>query len=322
MDGVVHPMARQMGLALLGTLHERVGDTAGDPGPGGAGAGSSWGRFIADQIDNQYRAFVEPRDTGKILGGQSGVDLFRDSTDSGERDAAGVYFATGRADAQEQGLVTNADATGYDLANTGFVSLDAYAGGAYWTHYGARNWYVDAVLQGSFYQGDARTQYADLPLRGSGVVTSLEGGYPLALALGPGFVLEPQLQAIWQRVSFKDGNDGLGPVDLGESAGVTGRVGVRGRWSIDSEAGRTWLPYWRLNLWHDWGGASTPRFGDDRVPLLLEEATRVEVALGFTVQFEPKVSLYAQAGYQMAVGGTDGGRRQGAAATVGVRYYW
>lgn len=78
------------------------------------------------------------------------------------------------------------------LSHTGKVNLNAYSGGAYWTHYGPGGWYIDAVLQGTHYDGDATTQNARLPISGSGFATSLETGYPFSLPLGPGFVLEPR----------------------------------------------------------------------------------------------------------------------------------
>ena len=66
------------------------------------------------------------------------------------------------------------------------------------------------VLQGTSYGGSASTEFAHLNTNGSGFISSLEGGYPIALPLlGSGFVLE-QTQVLWQWVSFEPGNDGLG----------------------------------------------------------------------------------------------------------------
>ena len=53
-------------------------------------------------------------------------------------------------------------------------------------------------------------EFARLDTSGFGFLTSLETGYPVRLPMfGPGFVLEPQAQVVWQRVSFDDANDGL-----------------------------------------------------------------------------------------------------------------
>lgn len=100
------------------------------------------------------------------------------------------------------GLITELAANDYVQSHTGRVDLDAYSNGAYWTHYGPNGWYLDAVPQGTFYQGNATTHFASFPITGNGLVTSLESGYPIPLPFGPRCVLEPQVQVIWQHVGF------------------------------------------------------------------------------------------------------------------------
>jgi len=118
--------------------------------------------------------------------------------------------------------------------------LNGYSLAGYWTHYGPTGWYADTVVQGTFYQGSATTEFASLPLNGAGVITSVEAGYPIPLPwFGPRFVLEPQGQIIWQQVSFDQANDGLGPIGLGTTSGATGRLGLRGRWTIPGGTGPT-----------------------------------------------------------------------------------
>ena len=268
--GVVQPIARQLGMTTLGTLQDRIGDTSlaaitgtpcqadGDTRDGiwrkapvkvptdclNTGSGpSAWGRVLGQQIDNHYGAFADPRASGQLLGFQTGIDLWRGEWIPGHRDAAGIYVGYANANVDVNGLVTNAAATGYVLSKTGNLNLDAWSGGAYWTHYGPSDWYLDAVAQATHYQGAASTQFANLSTSGFGFLTSLETGYPIRLPMfGPGFVLEPQAQIVWQRVSFDDANDGLGEVALGTTSGASGRIGLRGRWTIVSDGGQVWQP--------------------------------------------------------------------------------
>jgi outer membrane autotransporter protein len=337
--GVVQPIARQMGLSTLGTFHERVGDAAADaaclngtfdgvaitktpPAPYGNCRPPIWGRLFGQQIDNHYQAYADPRASGQVAGIQTGIDLWRGSLIPGHSDTAGLYFAYGNGNVGVDGLVTNPAATAYVLEHTGSVNLNAYSVGGYWTHRGPAGWYIDAVLQGSFYSGNATTQFARLPTNGTGFISSLEAGYPIPLAwLGPRFVLEPEGQFIWQRVWFDEANDGLGPVGLGTTSGASGRLGLRGKWTIDDPAGRVWQPFVLVNLWRDWGAEATTMFGIDSVPLL-ERATRLELAGGLSAKILPGLSLYAQAGYQFAVRGTDGGRRDGVRGNFGVHWTW
>jgi outer membrane autotransporter protein len=336
--GVVQPIARQMGLTTLGTFHERVGDAAADAAclttPLDSVAVTKgpvlesncrpavWARLFGQQIDNHYQAFADPRATGQVAGVQTGVDVWRGSLISGHSDTAGLYFAYGNGNADVDGLVTNPAATAYILQHTGSLNLNAYTLGGYWTHYGPTGWYIDAVLQGSFYNGNAATQFANLATNGTGFVSSLETGYPVLLPwFGPRFVLEPEGQIIWQQVSFRDDNDGLGPVGLGTTSGISGRLGLRGKWTINDPSGRVWQPYVLANVWRDWGAGVNTMFGPDSV-LLVEQATRLEFAGGLSAKILPGLSLYAQAGYQFAVSGTDGSRRDGVKGDFGVHYAW
>ncbi|MGO4512965.1 autotransporter outer membrane beta-barrel domain-containing protein [Bradyrhizobium sp. 2TAF36] len=348
--GVVHPIARQLGMTTLGTLHERTGDTSLNAIPGtpcvidgdrrdgiwrkapvkaptdclNTGWGPSiWGRVLGQQIDNHYRAFADPRASGQVLGFQSGIDLWRGEWIPGHRDAVGIYVGYANANVDVNGLVTNEAATNYVLRHTGGLNLDAWSGAAYWTHYGPGDWYVDAVAQATHYEGSASTQFARLGTTGFGFLSSLETGYPIHLpVLGPGFVLEPQAQVVWQHVSFDDANDGLGAVALGTTSGASGRIGLRGKWTIVSDSGQVWQPYVRANLWRDWGARATTTFsGVDLVPLL-EQATRLQLGGGLSVNVNTNVSVYANADYQFSVGGTDGGRRDGVRGAAGMRYAW
>jgi outer membrane autotransporter protein len=342
--GVVQPIARELGQTTLGTLHERIGDTLlPDPCQAAAVAGpamvykapvaptgctpggwvpSVWARGFGQQVSNHYRAFADPRADGSLVGMQSGFDLWRGTLFPWGHDVAGLFFAYSNASIDVNGLVTNPAATGYVLTKTGTLNLNAWSGGAYWTHYGPSGWYLDLVLQGTDYAGGAQTQLAKLTTDGWGFISSLEAGYPIpVLWLGPGFVLEPQAQILWQQVSFNSGNDGLGDVALGTTSGTTGRIGLRGKWTILGAYGEVWEPYVRVNLWQDWGGQATTMFGADAAPLL-ERATRLETAAGLTARLTRSWSLYAQGGYQFALNGTDGGRRDGVKGDLGLRYSW
>jgi len=340
--GVVQPMAQQLGRAMLGTHDERLGDLYQLPcqptapiytkapvytkAPIDCGTNSwrpaVWGRLFGQQIDNRYQAFANPRADGQIAGFQAGVDLLRnDSLFAGHTDYAGFYAAYGNANVDVSGFVTNAAATAFVLQHTGSLNLNAYSGGAYWTHYGVPGWYLDLTLQGTSYDGGASTEFAALKTTGSGFISSLEGGYPIALpVLGPGFVLEPQAQVLWQWIGFDSGNDGLGPVALGTTSTTTARLGLKGRWTI-TDGGQVWQPYVRTNVWSDFGPTSTTLFGSDMVPLI-SRGQYMDVDAGFTTKIDTHFSAFAEAGYQFAISNDGGGKRDGVKGTAGLRYQW
>ena len=343
--GVVQPLARQLGLSILGTLDDRVGDTyepdgcavapavaperlpTRKPGPTPAPcplfSPSVWGRFFGQTIDNHYQAFADPRASGNLGGFQGGIDLLRGSLIAGHYERAGLYGAYGDVNADVDGLVTNPAATAYVLNHTGSMNLNAWSAGGYWTHTGPGGWYLDAVLQGTWYYGSASTQFARLNTDGTGFIGSLEGGYPFAWPqLGPGFVIEPQGQILWQKVSFRHDYDGLGDVALGDTTGPSGRIGLRTKWTIVTAGGQVWQPYLRANLWRDWGAeANTVYSGTDIVPLV-SQVTRLELGGGLTGRINANVSVFANVDYEFAVGAAESEKRNGVRGAFGARYTW
>jgi len=162
----------------------------------------------------------------------------------------------------------------------------------------------------------------NLPTHGSGVIASLDAGDPIPVTFGPNFVLVPEAQILWQYVSFKAANDGIQTVEPGSTSGITGRLGLRGQWTLPGDTGALWQPYAVANLWQDWGGRSELSFADNptEVPLS-EHATRVEFAGGVKYTLAPSWSLFAQGGYQFAVAPSSI-RRNGAEGAFGVHFTW
>ena len=164
--GVVQPLARQLGLAILGTLDDRAGDTyqpdcsVAAPAPETTGVDlpthkslrtkkaaaapcplfwpSVWGRFFGQTLDNHYQAFADPRASGDMGGFQGGIDLLHGSLIAGQSERAGLYGAYGDVSADVTGLVTNPAATAYILTHTGSLNLDAWSAGGYWNRCRAR----------------------------------------------------------------------------------------------------------------------------------------------------------------------------------------
>ena len=318
---MVQPIARQMGFTMLGTLHERIGDTltVENAGTDAEGWGrSGWARFFGQQIDNRYQAFADPSVNGRLFGVQAGFDIWRGSFIPGHRDATGLYFAYGNSAMDVDGLITNAAGTAYVAARTGTVNLYAYSGGAYWTHYGPGGWYLDAVVQGTAYTGNATTQFANLATDGSGIITSLEAGYPIPLPLGPHFILEPQGQILWQHTSFARPMTGWARWRLARPRARPGGSVCAANGASSLIAGRCGSPTCAPISGRT--GAARRR----RASVLIRcrccrSLTQLEFAAGLTTKVNDFVSFYVQGGYEFAVGDTNGGRRQGVKGDFGVR---
>jgi outer membrane autotransporter protein len=127
---------------------------------------------------------------------------------------------------------------------------------------------------------------------------------------------------LWQKVSFRQANDGLGDVALGDTTGLSGRIGLRGKWTVVTAGAQVWQPYLRANLWRDWGAEANAVYsGTDIVPLA-NQATMLQLGGGLTGRINANVSLFTNADYEFRVGAAQGEQRNGARAVFGARYTW
>jgi outer membrane autotransporter protein len=192
---------------------------------------------------------------------QGGIDLYRDTVLDGHRVYGGIYGAIGRGDG---------DAKHFDGRHAGSNSFDAYTIGGYWTHFGPQNWYVDTILQATWYdakgQGNKATQA--LETDGIGYSASLEGGYPFKLDRG--WLLEPQAQLIWTRLNMDDASDAGGTVNFDTAKSLTGRLGARlaRSWNVGRDEKPMMRSIWgRLSTWREWNGDMRVHFQSDTGPV-------------------------------------------------------
>ncbi|WP_161783835.1 autotransporter outer membrane beta-barrel domain-containing protein [Bosea sp. LC85] len=301
--------ARMVALSTLGTFHERQGDQDLLRGTGIASAG--WGRIFGQQREQRFSGDVSPEFKGSIIGLQTGLDLYGIDWPSGHRDRFGAFFGYGRAEGDVRGF-----ALGQLRASTGKLGLNSYSLGAYWTHIGPAGWYLDTVLMNSWLDGTPRSDRGIRSEADGTVFTgSLEAGYPIAL--GGGFVLEPQGQLIWQRTSLDRTRDLFSAISQDSSDALTGRIGARLRGSL--LWGTTEIrPYLTANLWRSFGGSDKTLF-DTNLITTQRGATAFEIGGGVTAQVTPAVSLYAKASY---LTNADSNRSRGFGGNLGLRVTW
>ena len=240
------------GRDVLGTLHERMGGDAQMLGTGidGSYEGSPdgvWSRLIG------HWGHRDGHPLGIYGGGpefdyafgaaQLGFDLYRREGQDGSRENAGIYAAFGHGEL---------DVTHNLLGRTfkgGEDEFDAGSIGGYWTHFGPGDWYVDGVVQATWYDASmtGARGLRDGKTDGWGLAASLEGGYPVDL--GAGWLIEPQAQLVYQTFGFADFNDGAADVRYSDlrfarrphrrpaRPQLGARPGVAGRWRQRRSAG-------------------------------------------------------------------------------------
>ncbi|KAB0567707.1 autotransporter outer membrane beta-barrel domain-containing protein [Brucella pituitosa] len=314
-------IARQMGLATLGTLHERVGEEENLRGvpQSRTYVNGAWGRMFGEHFSNRWGGSVDASAKGDLTGFQTGLDILRRTTDSGHRDHAGLYFAYSNYDSSS----VRGFAQGTQDLGVGELTLKGPSLGAYWTHFAPSGWYVDAVVQGSWYDADAVSAYnASLTTNTTGYTASLEAGYPIRFGEDDRWLIEPQAQIVYQYMSVDGSHDQYSRVDWDAGRAWTGRLGARLQYLTRDERGTLWQPYARFNLWHSFSGNDTVFFGPSSPAIENSFGdTALEIGGGLTVRLKENVSLYGQASYRWS---PDSGRsnQTATAGTFGIRFDW
>ncbi|SKC01551.1 outer membrane autotransporter barrel domain-containing protein, partial [Bosea thiooxidans] len=200
---------------------------------------------------------------------------------------------------------------------------DGYSIGAYWTHFGASGWYLDGVVQGTWFdaEADSKRQFK-LNRDGFGFAASLEGGYPIAL--GNGWTIEPQAQLIYQTLVNGSGHDGAALVRFSDVESLAGRIGARlaKGWALDEGPRPRMLTAWlKASLWNEFLGDPKTSFSSasGMIPFRSDlGGAWGEVRVGVDSQIARNAALYASAGYSV---GFDG-RSHAYDGRLGVKVTW
>lgn len=321
------PTALQYGRTLLDTLHERVGEEAlfrGNadltvPAGGGANANGVWTRLIGMRGDRDGDAVgiygSGPTYHYSFAGLQLGVNLLEHKKSKGSGDNVGVYGAIGRADT---------DVDHFDGSRAGTDQFTGYSFGGYWTHFGPTDWYVDGVLQLTYYDATANSERGlpEMKTDGFGLGASIEGGYPFKL--DHGWVVEPQLQFTTQTVNLKNSSDIGADVSFDNVTSLTSRLGVRvaRTWEQVPGSGKRLISGWaRLSAWHEYMGDPETSFSSatGTIPFRADlGGSWWELKSGVTAEITPDTFVYASVGYQK---GFDADRSAWD-GKIGVRILW
>ena len=313
---VAPAVAHQMGIAALGTFHERQGDQflLNNYGtvPG------AWGRFFGESYKQEWSTSIgglsfqlDPKFDGHIWGLQVGLDLLGQEHDNGSQDRLGLFYTHTEA---------NGDTIGNTLARlnsrSGKLDINSDGLGIYWTHIGSAGWYIDAVGMVTWLDGDAVSNMGvGADISGNAILASLEGGYPFAL--GSNWTLEPQAQLIWQRVDLDDTRDLFSSIDYESFDTLTGRIGLRleGNTLLN---GMPVQPFFDINLWHTFSSDYTVEFNDSALRTGLD-GTSLELGGGLSAQLTENVSAYGALHYTT---GLDGNDSEGFGGNIGLRIRW
>ncbi|WP_277976413.1 autotransporter-associated beta strand repeat-containing protein [Pantoea endophytica] len=308
---------RQADLAVLGTLHQRVGDEQ----PWRADVAEDqqsrfWMRYLVKSVEQQINDPLQSRTSSNYNGMQVGGDLYQDA-----QWRAGIYGTFLDNDTSISGRNGDIDNLAYNS------TFSTYIGGyATWTD--ESGLYVDNVLQYGYHAVDLKNGRSRETVHpdGSTFAASVEIGRPWQLG-NSNWKIEPQAQLIYQYSDFDSVTlDGASQtrVDVNPDGSLISRIGARLTSEYDTEYGQV-KPYARVNYW------TMLSNGDDKVKFAntannagtttitaKQQYSMTEAALGATWAVSEKVQAYSEIGRAWNSGG-DTHVEANISATVGVK---
>lgn len=262
--------------------------------------GRFWGRALADDAHLRMKGDAQPTVDGHLYGFQLGVDLFRFGGAGGHHDV-GVYG--GYTDGNYR---VNGFAGGLLDQNVGRLDPHTYYGGVYWTYMANNGFYADTVVQASWYDGSARNVNGSrIGIKGTGILASVEMGYPVKLSNT--WSLEPQAQLIAQGSSINDVAITNATVIQHGQGQLTGRVGLRAKGRFDTASG-SFQPYLRANLWRSFGTTDRTLFVTPAATTAIStfnSALWADAGGGLTWSLSPRLAVYGEATHRFSL---DSGR--------------
>lgn len=308
---------RQADLAVLGTLHQRVGDEQ----PWRADVAEDqqsrfWMRYLVKSVDQQINDPLQSRTSSNYNGMQVGGDMYQDA-----QWRAGIYGTFLDNDTSISGRNGDTDSLAYNS------TFSTYIGGyATWTD--ESGFYVDNVLQYGYHAVDLKNGRSRETVHpdGNSFAASVEIGRPWQLGDST-WKIEPQAQLIYQYSDFDSVTlDGASQtrVDVNPDGSLITRIGARLTADYDTEYGQV-KPYLRVNYW------TMLSNGQDKVKFANkannagtttitadQQYNMTEAAVGATWAVSKKVQAYSEIGRAWSSGG-DTQVEANISATVGVK---
>ncbi|TNV21703.1 transporter [Buttiauxella sp. B2] len=296
---------RQADLAVLGTLHQRVGDEQ----PWNTTVAQDndqrfWARYITQSTHQSFNDATGSQADSQINGMQIGFDLYVD-----EDWRAGMYTSIVDDDTSVQG----ANSGGYGTA--GYNStLSVYVGG-YATYTAQSGFYVDNVLQYGNHSIDlknAQNQNTYSP-DGNSFIASVETGYPILFGDTTWFI-EPQAQLIWQHSDFDSvilEGDAKTRASIDADDAIIGRIGARLGAEYETNVGKV-KPYVRVNLWQQLSNGqdnatfeNTTNNAGKSVVSSDQQYSSTQAAVGATWTIAKNAEAYTEVGKTWSNGGSN-----------------
>ena len=291
-----------LGFQSLATLNERRGENNFNSTDEKSQA---WARILGKHTKDEGKERFNFETN--VYGVQAGYDFNIKNSENGKR-YTGFYFTNTEAKKNFEDRYRAENGVVVSDKYTGKTKTKDFSLGLSTTKYYNNGLYLDLAGQFSFIKNKYNSRDGvSANQKGNAFGLSVETGK--SYKLGTNWVIQPQVQLVYQYLKLKDFKDDVREIHYGNDSILRGRIGLRATYNS--------IFYSIANVWHDFSNSTEATIGSDNIKEKYS-STSGEIGLGVQIPIINSAYVYTDLRYERSFKSNP--KHNGYRGTVGFKY--
>ena len=291
-----------LGFQSLATLNERRGENNFNSTDEKSQA---WARILGKHTKDEGKERFNFETN--VYGVQAGYDFNIKNSENGKR-YTGFYFTNTEAKTNFEDRYRAENGVVVSDKYTGKTKTKDFSLGLSTTKYYNNGLYLDLAGQFSFIKNKYNSRDGvSANQKGNTFGLSVETGK--SYKLGTNWVIQPQVQLVYQYLKLKDFKDDVREIHYGNDSILRGRIGLRATYNS--------IFYSIANVWHDFSNSTEATIGSDNIKEKYS-STSGEIGLGVQIPIINSAYVYTDLRYERSFKSNP--KHNGYRGTVGFKY--
>jgi len=291
-----------LGFQSLATLNERRGENNFNSTDEKSQA---WVRILGKHTKDEGKERFNFETN--VYGVQAGYDFNIKNSENGKR-YTGFYFTNTEAKTNFEDRYRAENGVVVSDKYTGKTKTKDFSLGLSTTKYYNNGLYLDLAGQFSFIKNKYNSRDGvSANQKGNTFGLSVETGK--SYKLGTNWIIQPQVQLVYQYLKLKDFKDDVREIHYGNDSILRGRIGLRATYNS--------IFYSIANVWHDFSNSTEATIGSDNIKEKYS-STSGEIGLGVQIPIINSAYVYTDLRYERSFKSNP--KHNGYRGTVGFKY--
>ena len=291
-----------LGFQSLATLNERRGENNFNSTNENSQA---WARILGKHTKDEGKERFNFETN--VYGVQAGYDFSIKNSENGKR-YTGFYFTNTEAKTNFEDRYRAENGVVVSDKYTGKTKTKDFSLGLSTTKYYNNGLYLDLAGQFSFIKNKYNSRDGvSANQKGNTFGLSVETGK--SYKLGTNWIIQPQVQLVYQYLKLKDFKDDVREIHYGNDSILRGRIGLRATYNS--------IFYSIANVWHDFSNSTEATIGSDNIKEKYS-STSGEFGLGVQIPIINSAYVYTDLRYERSFKSNP--KHNGYRGTVGFKY--